>query len=264
MDTKTIALELFSRLRRLFKSASLKIFPINRPQNPLLTIMFLVLFMIFLVGYGLTFLLMFDISNIRGLGVRDICISKGCINNFIEYFKEPITIFNATTGLLVSFSTVGGILVALLSYLNSLTSSRLANHISHYKIFQDYVFLEISKYEKLSTRSFNIFKWYNRIFDRSRLGSTSLSRSYRRLVDQLNDEIERSNSHVESSSNEQFSYKQHQKSIKNILSNFGIIVEFAPRNDFFELETELFELISNVNREFCYSQLPELKERHYI
>ncbi|MEZ0535001.1 retron Ec48 family effector membrane protein, partial [Enterobacter sp. KB-221C9] len=99
---------------------------------------------------------------------RDFCFHNTCILNFTNGYSQSLLILQATFILLGLVASIGGIVVALLGYTNSVSVSALGNHISHFKIFQEYLSYEINKRDRLSSSSFDIFKWYNIIFNKSR------------------------------------------------------------------------------------------------
>ncbi len=194
-----------------------------------------------------------------------LCMSSDCIDYAYKLFGGSFKIISAIIGLLTSIATIGGIFVALLNYVNVSDSSALNNHISHFKIFSDYLIFEVSKQGNLKVSAINIFKLYNLIFPSSRLGDMNVSNNYISLVNRLNNEINESNNQAKNANSESFRYKQHQKRIIDCFDTLGIKLEFHPRNDFFEIEGQLFELVSIINQAFCSdSQVPDLVVREYI
>lgn len=189
----------------------------------------------------------------EGFFSRGFCFHNTCILNFTKGYSQSILILQATFILLGLVASIGGIVVALLGYTNSVSVSALGNHISHFKIFQEYLSYEINKRDRLSASSFDIFKWYNIIFNKSRSGSTSISQDYCDLIIKLNNVISESNTACTRAKSGSFSYVKHQNDITTLLRDFGIIHPRLPRNDYYEVEDQVFELIDNINREFCYS-----------
>lgn len=196
---------------------------------------------------------------------KKFCFNNTCIKNALDLFSQSILIMQATFVLLGIITTIGGIVVALLSYINSVSVSALGNHISHFKIFQDYLSFEISKRNRLSTSSFDIFKWYNIIYNKSRSGLITVSPEYLDIINELNLKILESNFSSSKASNGSYSYVTHQINIISILKKIGISQARLPRNDFYEVEEQVLGLIENINREFCYSGfIPEISKRRYI
>lgn len=152
-----------------------------------------------------------------------------------------------------------------MSYIASVSTSALANHIAHYTIFQEYLINEIAKRDRISSTSIDILRWYNHIFSASRTGRMTVSSEYIEYINALNKLITQSNEQAKKAKDGEFRYKPHQEKIKTLLSQTGIAVEFQPRNDFYEIEGQIFSLISGINRSFCYSEfVEELVERRYI
>ncbi|QGU87137.1 retron Ec48 family effector membrane protein [Erwinia sorbitola] len=221
-------------------------------SHPLRT---LLLCLIAIISLGTIFFVTSFISTgmQEGYFSRNFCFHNTCILNFTKGYSQSILILQATFIILGLVASIGGIVVALLGYTNSVSVSALGNHISHFKIFQEYLSYEINKRDRLSASSFDIFKWYNIIFNKSRSGSTSISEDYCELIIKINNAISNSNTACTQAKSGSFSYVKHQNNITTLLRDFGIIHPRLPRNDYYEVEDQVFELINNINREFCYS-----------
>lgn len=201
----------------------------------------------------------------EGVFALGSCFSSACVNNAVGYYSGALLILKETLNLLVTVATIGGIIVALLSYLNSSGATALSNHISHFSVFQNYIVNEISKRDRISLASVDTLFWYNKIFSNSRSGRTTISSSYIDAVNRLNGEIIFSNDQATSIANGTFKYKPHQQRVIQALQEFGIKLAHQPRNDFYEIEMQVFSLIMCVNSSFCYEdQVPALDSRRYI
>lgn len=199
------------------------------------------------------------------LFARPICLTKECTSNFIDQFMPSFVIAKGTMDFLVAIATTGGIVVALLSYLSASGTAALTNHISHLSVFQNYIIAEVSKRTRVNLASVDILVWYNFIFSISRSGRTDISSKYIDFVIELNTLIEKSNTQAERAIEGAFRYKQHQERIRDQLKKCGIAVFLSPRNDFFEIEGQVFSLIDRVNQSFCHpDSVPALISRKYI
>ncbi|AAW85540.1 hypothetical protein VF_1045 [Aliivibrio fischeri ES114] len=195
----------------------------------------------------------------------NVCLTSSCMKYTYGLFEYSLKIINITITCLTSIATIGGIFVALLSYVSTSNSSALNNHISHFKIFNDYLVFEISKSDRLNVSAIDIFKLYNLIFSSSRSGNMDVSKQYKQVVESLNQEINNSNQYVQEAEPESFRYKNHQVRMISRFESFGIQLNFHPRNDFYEIEGQLLELISTINQAFCTdSMLPNIVHRKYI
>lgn len=196
---------------------------------------------------------------------RSFCFSNDCVERFFKIFDQSFLILDATLDVLVGLVTVGGVVVALMSYLNSASATALSNHISHFSIFQSYVASEISKRNRISQSSVDVFVWYNLIFSNSRTGKTSISDQYCDVISALNLEISFSNDQARTAVKGSFRYMPHQQRIIEALLSLGIVLTHQPRNEFYEIEDQVFSLISSLNNSFCYSdKVPELLKRRYV
>ena len=196
---------------------------------------------------------------------ESFCLDDECLRYFKSVLTIPIKTGEVTVNLMVATATIGGIFIALRSYISNLSNSALANHIAHFSIFNNYLNAEIQKHEKIPTQSIEVLSWYNKIFTLSRSGSTDVSKSYIDFINDLNKEIDFSNDQASKATAGSFRYRDHQKRIIGLLKHIEIQLYFLPRNDFYEVEGEIFTLIQKVNRSFCFTlDVPNLKERLYI
>jgi hypothetical protein len=194
------------------------------------------------------------------------CFSHRCVREFVEATcGKPLVVISETIQLIVSLATVGGIYLALKTYISNLNNSKLANHISHFSIFNNYINDELNRNTSIKRRSISVLAWYNVIFDSSRQGNLEISNKYIDFMNQLNNEINSSNLMASKATGGFFRYVDHQVRIQNTLRMISIEIDKMPRNDFYEVEDQILSLIRNVNRTFCYSSyIPEIVERRYL
>lgn len=205
------------------------------------------------------------VTGAGGEFARPLCFNNGCVKKFFEVFDQSFLILASTLNLLVGLATIGGIIVALMSFLNSANATALTNHISHFSIFQSYVAVEVSKRNRISPVSVDTFVWYNLIFSNSRDGKTSISDEYCSVIATLNNEILLSNEQARTAIQGSFRYMPHQKRIIDALGCLGVALSHQPRNEFYEIEDQIFSLISSLNKSFCFSnKVPELLKRQYV
>jgi hypothetical protein len=218
-----------------------------------------------LIGFCLSILIGVVSIMDNGLFRLPLCFNNECVGYLLNHIKNATNIANSTLGILVSVTTIGGIFVALLSYLNSSNTSALSNHIAHFSIFHGYLNSEVGNLSMVSPSSVDILSLYNFIFSESRRGKTEVSQMYIDFVKDLNNEINASNSKAQMAEGGSFRYKEHQRRIISILNDSGITMTYLPRNDFFEAEGQVFSLIEKVNQSFCYTNsVPALVKRLYI
>jgi hypothetical protein len=233
-------------------------------RYPYLNYLVVSLFLVAAIGFMFSvFVLM--VTGLSGEFARPLCFNNGCVKKFLEVFDQSFLILSATLSLLVGGTTIGGIIVALMSYLNSANATALTNHISHFSIFQNFVAAEISKRNRISQTSVDAFVWYNLIFSESRTGRMSISDDYCSLISALNAEIFLSNEQARTAAQGSFRYMSHQKRIIDSLGSLGVLLNHQPRNEFYEIEDQVFALISSLNKSFCYSdKVPKLLGRNYV
>ena len=228
---------------------------------------YLVVFLsiIALIGFGFSVTVAIVSVSDKSLYELPLCFNDQCVSFFIESIQSALTIASSTLGILVSVATIGGIIVALLSYLNNSNTSALSNHIAHFSVFHNYLAREITNLTMVSPTSVDILSFYNCIFNKSRSGKTDVSGTYIKIINAINYEIKKSNGKAQNPAEGSFRYKEHQGRIIDILKSLGITMTFLPRNDFFDAEGQVFSLIEKVNQSFCYTgSVPILDKRVYI
>lgn len=219
---------------------------------------------IFVVGFSIALLTFFRASADAGFFSQRFCFSNDCVKNYLAAIDQSLAIAKSTFDIGVAIATIGGIFVALLSYFSSAWNSALTNHIEHLKIFVEYIDSEIKKRDRLSAEHIDTLLLYGTIFSQSRSGKTSVAEEYIELIKDLNSIIDESNQRCVVGTPGGFSYKDHQRKIRDHLAPAGIKVYTAPRNDYFEMESQLFSLLHRISQSFCPpNSLPKLIERRY-
>ena len=179
------------------------------------------------------------------------CLSDECAKWYFSQIGESLAIAHTTLDFSVSIATIGGIFVALLSYLNTSGNAALANHIEHLKLFSEYLETEIKKRDRLSANLIDALLLYGKIFNQSRNGKTSVSDEYISFIKRLNVKIEESNKRCVVGTPGGFSHNDHQRKIKDHMQEIGVTIYMAPRNDYFEMEDQLFSLLHRISQSFC-------------
>lgn len=221
-------------------------------------------FIISLLGAFIAILVFWTTGIEDGLFQRRLCFTNECLNRFITAFSSAGLILQVTWNVLGGVVTIGGIIIALLSYVASANSSALNNHISHIAIFSAYVNTEIDNRDRLSRASFDTLRWYNEIYGGVNIGRLDVESSYYSFIADLNSLIVFSNSLVNKKEDGGFRYKDHQERIKKHFLRIGVRLNSLPRLDFYEVETQLFELVDTINKSFCNSKSNLLVERKYL
>lgn len=222
------------------------------------------LIVIFLTGVLASVIVLVHTGFHNDLFKRDICLGNACVAYFKSRASVSIDILRGSIELMVAVATIGGIVVALLSYLESVNANALTNHISHISIFENFLRREVETKDRISAKSINIYFWYGLIFERSRVGSTSISEKYISVVNGIAGAMEQSNAQVKSAGAQGFSFVQHQERMIKAFSEVGISVTRHPRIDFYDVEEQLIVLINRVNSAFCYGkEVNDLPKRNY-
>lgn len=202
-------------------------------------------------GFSLSFLMLIAIFFTDQLYQLPFCFSNKCFINFYDHYSSAFIIAKTTLDFIVVLATVGAIFVALLSYLSTLKSSYFTNHISHLALFQSFFVEEVRKRDLLSISSFDPHKIYGLIYSESRSGDMSLSQGYFNFIEMLNQVILDSNFRSFKASKGPFIYKDHQAKMISILDQIGFDLQFMPKKDFYEIETQILSLLDSVSNSFC-------------
>lgn len=232
-----------------------------KPLNTLL----LALALIALSGTAFAIIVFFKTAEKSDAFSQNMCFAGSCIENFAETFSQALAILNITGSLLGGVATLGGIIVALLSYINTAKSTAVSNHIAHLNIFITYIHGEIDKRDRLSKQGFDIMRWYNLMYQNSANGSLEISEDYKIFLKRLNADLNESNDLVKRTEHGGYRYKHHQENMKKRFTELGIELHSLPRLDFYEMESQLFAILCNVNDSFCRAGTVEkLAARNYL
>lgn len=183
------------------------------------------------------------------LYVRELCISDRCLGIFFEKTRNVVSILQATAWLVTLIATLGGVGIAIMTYVTGVSNSNLTNHISHLNMFRDYVNAEIGKRKFLSSDKINIYKWYSLIFPLSKKGSVIVSDDYKDKINNVMLVIKDANNQISSPSGK-YVYNNHQISLIEKIDILGIKMSICPKNEFILIEEQIFDLIDCINVTF--------------
>jgi len=220
-------------------------------QHPYFKYLIALLVSIAGIGFFVFFTVFITILCVDQLYLLPICFSNKCYVSFYEKYSSAFTVAKSTLDLIVLVATVGAIFVALLSYLSTLRSSYFTNHISHLSLFQSFFVEEVRKRDLLSIASFDTYKVYNLIYANSKSGDMSLSETYFEFVKRVNKVISDSNFNSYKATKGPFIYKDHQADMIRALEGIGFNLQFMPKKDFYEIETQVLSLIDSISKSFC-------------
>ncbi|MFS2091930.1 retron Ec48 family effector membrane protein [Pseudomonas sp. Pseusp11] len=221
--------------------------------NPSLKRLVFLLISIGGIGFALSICLFVLVGVAGGVFSLPFCFRDDCFILFFSKISSAVYLTKLTVDLIVFVATIGGIVVALLSYLSSMASSRFANHISHLTLFQAFFVEEVKKRDALVLSSFDIHKLYSMIYEGSRSGVMTVSSSYISFVGSLNSVIAASNLKATKAYGGAFIYQEHQARMIAVLKQLGFSLQHMPKKDFYEIETQVLSLLDSVNGSFCGS-----------
>jgi hypothetical protein len=226
---------------------------------------FLVLLFIVSTGLLAAGAMIYKTYHSAGLSDLELCFSNACVAFWIKNNGAALSVLALTGSAIIGVVTIGGIVVALFNYKNSVHSSAITNHLSHLTIFMDYVRAETSRRSRLSPSEVEPLKWYNLIYKQSLAGRFTTSVEYVSFLTKICNLIESSNKkYCSANKDSRYSYKNNQTEMISILFEAGIYLERLPRINFNEVEVQVLNLIESVNKSFCKNELlPSFPERLY-
>lgn len=180
---------------------------------------------------------------------NELCFSSSCLKFFFDKMDGLILIIQGLGWLMTTFVTIFGVIIALFTYVSSVKTSKLTNHISHLNMFRDFTNSEILKRSEISPNKINIFKWYNVIFKESKNGDFIVSDEYTLILLEINNLISETNEHV-SSPDKDYKYQVHQRKMIVIFEKIGIFLSRGPKNKFIEVEAQIFYFVDVINMTF--------------
>lgn len=193
-----------------------------------------------------------------------ICITNKCVAFWLEKNSTIIGIISFTGSTIAGIVTLSGIVIALSSYQNAVKSSTLSNHLSHLSIFSTYTFSETDKRNRLNRSDIDTLKWYNLIYSESKKGNFEISGNYITFIEAISEQIKESNKLFINSGNDEYRYKHHQAAMIDLVKDAGVTLHHLPRIDFHEVEGQLLNLITTINKSFHGDAFPGLfPDRNY-
>lgn len=235
----------------IFSSGCYKIYCLFQGLHPYLKCLIFLLLSIGVIGFllfVLIFLIIFFVDEVYSL---PLCFGNKCLINFYDYYLSAFNVARSTLDFIVLVATVGAIFVALLSYLSSLKTSHFTNHVAHLTLFQSFFVEEVKKRDMLALSSFDAHKIYGLIYAGSRKGDMSVSESYYEFIAVVNAVILESNFNSFKATKGPFIYKDHQAEMIRALDRIGFDLQFMPKKDFYEIETQVVSLINAISNSFC-------------
>lgn len=233
--------------------------PIVRFKNIIITLLILCL-----VLCGASYLSTLEATDSRQL---NFCLSSQCIRNFAFIFSGPISIIKAGVFLIGAFVSISGVYIALKNYIVSVSSSALTGYVNHLNLFRSFITDEIEVKTHITRMGVDPFSWHLAMFPQASFGDINIYPSYNNLIETIIKEIEYTSSSITKPTSQiRYDYKDHQTRIIKALSPLGISVSRMPKNNFFEAETQILDLIDSVNRTFAHSQIRTLGDirRQYL
>jgi hypothetical protein len=192
---------------------------------------------------------MYETSIENSLSYSDLCFSSKCFNDFEVMYSGAILVLKFCVSLVWIYVLVSGVYIALKNYLMSVRTSALSSHVSHITMFKNYVEDEVGRIDGLRNKKINVFVWYQLAFPLSPSGDVSISEEYDKTINIINSAVNDTNESMTSPKG-RYSYKIHQDRMIKAVKPLGISLDRLPRNDFYRVEEEIFELIDSVNQTF--------------
>ena len=162
-------------------------------------------------------------------------------------------------------------IVGLNTYNLAISNSVMNNHISNFKLFCDFVDREIEKRNLIDCESIDYFIIYSKVFPKSKQGIFDCFSEYNKSILNVNNVIKNSNSSYLNSSgkvcvkSKPFNYAYHQYEMKESLIEVGVNVSINHRNVFYEVETQVLELLDVISKAFVdRNSYTLIEERKYL
>lgn len=182
----------------------------------------------------------------------NFCFTNKCVELFYEQASTAISVSKATGALILGIFAFGSFNIACKNYISSKKASNSNIHISNVSVFLKYVGEEINKRDKLQHSTFDLLKWYNAIYPDSQEGQLKISDKYIDILKEISNLIQKSNSLFISPTSKEFKYTEHQVEAIKHYQRIGITLHIMPRLDFYEVESQIINLIETINTSFCY------------
>lgn len=201
----------------------------------------------------LIFIVIVMVSYFVTLNDRDVifCLKSQCVDYFVRRFNGTLLLIKGGVYILGFYLTCCGVYLALANYLVSVKSSSLSGYVSHLNLFRSYVESELEKSSGLEIRDIDIFKWYKLLFPDSLYGDITPSKHYSDFLEKVSNVIEVTSRPFLGHDAPKYCYKDHQGRMIGTLSEVGISIGRMPKNDFFEVESQVLEIVDSVSMTFA-------------
>lgn len=184
---------------------------------------------------------------------RRLCFESGCWEEFVNLFSLPIALLVNGIKLLVAYSAIAGILVAVNTYVETRRMAVSQVHFSDAAAFKSFVNSAISKKHYLTPDKVSIETWYAMMYPGSRGGDLSLSSDYQNLLEELRAFSDKTDALI-LKAGRGYRHDRYHGAVIGKLRRLGFDLSSYSRLDFFSLERESYELINDVNAAFCPEQ----------
>ena len=201
----------------------------------------------------------------------NFCWNVDCLNFAVQYFKTPISVFVfclSFISILVAASNLQNNTQALQQ---NFISSWSANSVAHFNEFHKLVKWESSKFDALDEKSFSIATLHSTLFPNlSILGdpsevdfkSFSISKEAERELLELANITSVAHQEFGAGRNE-FNFDAHKTLITLKLEKFGIKINQLPNDQYFEIESEMFQFLNKLLQTLGINDICFIEEPSY-
>lgn len=194
-----------------------------------------------------------------------ICLQKECIFFFLETFEIPLGFLYFSAKLLTIVVNIFGVFIAVHTYKENSKSNLLSTHLAHYNNFHSYVVHVIDSFPTLNNDIVDVYFLYNYIFPKSINGDYSVSEKYKNFISKMNNQINKYNNQRNARVEVIQPFSKLQKEIVDLFKEININLPFKPnQSDFHQIESDLYNLFSLINRSFISDDRLEIVEVEYF
>lgn len=196
--------------------------------------------------------------------LQTICLQKKCFHNLLNTFEIPIKFIYFAGKFLTVIVSIFGIFIAVHTYKETTKINLLSTHLTHYNNFHSYTSHVIDSLLTLNKNIVDIYFLYNYIFPQSVSGVYSISTKYEEFINKVNAQINKYNEQRNAKTETVEPFRKHQKEVIEIFKKININLPFKPnQSDFYEIESDLYLLLSSINRSFINNERLKIQQKEY-
>lgn len=181
------------------------------------------------------------------------CLSENCLDFLNRRFERTLAIFDWVLKVGAIWFALSSLVLGIRTFELAQRNSVTNNHINNFKSFCDYINSEIKNFKYLKKNKIDLYKLYDLVFPKSKVGELTEFTDYEKVVKNLRNQLIESSKIFKrktSGSISVFDYEKHQLNLIKVVEKLGVELSHLHRNDFYFIEDDIIKFIDMVTKTF--------------